>query len=88
MPPAPARFSTTNGRPMLSVSFCANRRACMSVAPPGARPTTTRTGRAGYASCAGAAAGRSAAANAKPTTGQILFTRFLVPPLSMREKRI
>src|SRR5213592_2140928 len=34
-------------RPQRSVSFCARRRAMMSVPPPGGKPTTIRTGLAG-----------------------------------------
>src|SRR2546429_427720 len=49
LPEAPARLSTTTGWPQRSPSFCATRRAMMSVPPPGAKPTTRRTGLAGYA---------------------------------------
>ena len=45
LPPAPARLSTTMVWPHVSVSFCATRRATMSVAPPGANGTMIRTGR-------------------------------------------
>ena len=44
LPPAPGRFSTTNGWPSVSVSFCAVARARMSVVPPAGNGTTTRTG--------------------------------------------
>ncbi len=47
LPEAPVRFSTTTGWAQRSPSFCATRRAMMSVPPPGAKPTTMRTGRAG-----------------------------------------
>src|SRR5262245_443029 len=38
--------------PSLSLRYCAIRRASMSVGPPAANPTTSRTGRVGY--CANA----------------------------------
>jgi len=46
-PEAPGRLSTTTAWPQRSPSFWATRRAMMSVPPPGANPTTTRTGRDG-----------------------------------------
>jgi hypothetical protein len=45
--PAPGRFSTTNCWPSRSESHCPMIRATMSVAPPAAKPTMMRTGRAG-----------------------------------------
>jgi hypothetical protein len=45
--PPPGRFSMTNGWPSRSDSHCPIRRATMSVAPPGASGTITRTGRVG-----------------------------------------
>jgi len=41
--PAPGRFSTTNGLPKRSVSFCARKRAARSIAPPGANGSTKLT---------------------------------------------
>jgi hypothetical protein len=48
VPPAPARLSTMNCWPNSAVSFDANMRATMSVPPPGASGTITRTGRSGH----------------------------------------
>src|SRR5262245_25910300 len=48
LPPAPVRFSMTNGWPSRSDSHCPKRRARMSGAPPAANPTMMRTGRDGY----------------------------------------
>jgi len=45
--PAPARFSTTMVWPRYSPSFLCMTRATVSVPPPGAKPTTTVTGRFG-----------------------------------------
>ena len=50
LPPAPARFSTTNGVPWVSCIFCAKMRANMSVVPPAVNGTTTVTVRGGHAS--------------------------------------
>jgi hypothetical protein len=36
LPPAPGRFSTTNGWPIPAASFCVMIRAIVSLAPPGA----------------------------------------------------
>src|SRR6187399_1186693 len=52
-PPAPPRLSTTNCWPRYSESLFENWRAVMSLPPPGANGTTTRTGLAGYC-CASA----------------------------------
>src|SRR5262245_24394048 len=46
---APTRFSTTNCWPSRSDSHCAISRVARSPPPPGAKPTTKRTGRVGYA---------------------------------------
>ena len=43
----PARLSTTTDCPHISFSFCASTRAMMSVLPPAANGTTSRTGLAG-----------------------------------------
>jgi len=53
LPEAPSLFSTTIAWLQRSPSFCAKRRAMMSVPPPGAKPTTRRTGFAGYREDAG-----------------------------------
>ena len=45
--PAPGRFSMMNCWPSRSDSHCPIRRAMMSVAPAGGKPTMMRTGRAG-----------------------------------------
>jgi len=45
--PAPGRLSTMTGWPMASGSFCAMRRAGVSVAPPGENGMIIRIGRAG-----------------------------------------
>ena len=47
LPAAPVRFSTTTGWPSPAVMPCATTRAVVSVLPPGAKPTTKRTGRSG-----------------------------------------
>src|SRR5690242_6927495 len=61
-PAAPPRLSTTNCWPRASESFCENWRAEMSLPPPGANGTMTRTGLVGYCwACAGAAAVSTAA---------------------------
>ena len=44
LPPAPGRFSMTTGWPHISESLGAKVRAVMSVALPGEKPTTKRTG--------------------------------------------
>src|SRR5579862_7767592 len=46
-PPAPARFSTTIGCPKAAWTFALVTRATMSVVPPGAKGTTSLTGRLG-----------------------------------------
>src|SRR5437870_11589946 len=48
-PAAPGRLSTTTGCPSSSPRAGASVRAMMSVAPPGAKPTTSRIGFVGYA---------------------------------------
>src|SRR5690349_16989275 len=47
-PPAPPRLSTTNCWPRYSDSLVENARAVMSLPPPGAKGTTTRTTLLGY----------------------------------------
>ena len=47
LPAAPVRFSTTTGWPSPAVIPWATTRAVVSVLPPGAKPTTKRTGRSG-----------------------------------------
>src|SRR5260370_1336982 len=51
-PPAPARFSTTNVCPDISLIFWQRMRDSVSVAPPAGKPLTYFTGRVGQASCA------------------------------------
>src|SRR3982075_4268134 len=48
VPPAPARFSTTNGCPNSCDSACAKGRATISVVPPGAKGTISVTGLLGH----------------------------------------
>src|SRR5687768_12155370 len=55
LPPAPGRLSITIVWPSPSESRVARRRAMVSLAPPGAKPSTTRIGRSGYFCCAIAA---------------------------------
>src|SRR5262245_62357477 len=58
LPPAPARFSTTNGCPSSSLKAGAVSRAKRSAVPPGGNGTIIVTGRFGHA-CAEAAHGDS-----------------------------
>src|SRR5690349_6186273 len=62
-PPAPERLSTMNCCPNSCASFAVSTRAMMSVLPPGANGTATRTGLSGHfpacASACGAAARRA-----------------------------
>src|SRR5256885_15586046 len=51
--PAPGLFSTTSGAPSALDRGSAKTRATKSAAPPGAKPTTSLTGREGY-DCASA----------------------------------
>src|SRR5918911_2430410 len=48
LPAAPGRFSTTTGFAQRSLSFWEIKRALMSAPPPGVKPTSRRTGFAGY----------------------------------------
>ena len=56
LPPAPGRFSTTTGWRRSSLMRSARRRAAMSAEPPGANPTSRRTG---LSTCAEAAPRRA-----------------------------
>ena len=47
MPLPPGRFSTTNGWPIWSPTFCASARPSASSVPPGGNGMTIRTGRLG-----------------------------------------
>ena len=47
LPPPPGTFSTVTGTLHSSLSRCANTRALTSVALPGVKPTSNRTGRVG-----------------------------------------
>ena len=60
--PAPGRFSTRNGWPSCSDSFCPSTRPTRSKPPPCAEGATSLTGRDGY-SCACATAARPAASD-------------------------
>src|SRR4051812_4533663 len=53
---APERLSTTKGWPSLAESLSATMRPSTSSVPPGAKGTTKRTGRSGYAALASVAA--------------------------------
>src|SRR6185312_12859645 len=65
LPPAPGRSSTTTPWPHASLSFCARSRATTSVAPPAAKGTMMRTGRAGHASALARDGARAASATAR-----------------------
>src|SRR5262245_11978908 len=52
LPPAPGLLSTTNGWPNCSASLGPSVRARMSTPPPGAKPTTMRTGPLGQSRAA------------------------------------
>src|SRR5712672_7317 len=89
LPPAPARFSTTNCWPRVSLSFAPTILAMISTGPPGANGTMTRTGLFGQ-SCAWQTTAH-AAHNAKTRT--IVLMRSLLrwwwqyyhrPPLDRR----
>ncbi|KAG1323220.1 hypothetical protein G6F61_015167 [Rhizopus arrhizus] len=70
LPPAPARFSTTTVWPSRCDSGSASRRASVSAEPPGAKPTSSRTGFVGFhasAAIAVEAAVRAVMANKAPT---------------------
>jgi hypothetical protein len=58
---APARFSTTTGRPSLAERWLATSRAETSEEPPGAKGTTMRRDRLGHSLCARAATGSPSA---------------------------
>src|SRR5882672_5103276 len=81
VPPAPARFSTITVWPRYSASFLCITRATVSVPPPGAKPTVTVTGRAGYV-CAVAFETRASAA-AIAQMSLILFSFSRVPLFSL-----
>src|ERR1043166_3002279 len=72
---APGRLSTTTDWPKLSVSFFATQRATTSVLPPGAKPTTSRTGLTGY-DCDHAGATDSASAKLATSVLLLLFIFF------------
>src|SRR5258708_3042499 len=74
LPPAPARFSTTNCWPRLSLSFAPTILAMMSTGPPGAKGTMTRTGLLGQ-SCAKQV---PASAHAARATESFLLMNFLL----------
>src|SRR5437773_5643026 len=73
-PPAPARFSTTNCWPRVSLSFAPTILAMMSTGPPGAKGTMTRTGLFGQ-SCAKQA---PASAHAARASARVLLLDFLL----------
>src|SRR5216117_1553803 len=74
LPPAPARFSTTNCWPRVSLSFAPTILAMMSTGPPGAKGTMTRTGLFGQP-CAKQA---PASAHAASATESFLLMNFLL----------
>src|SRR3954452_13366362 len=63
LPPAPGRFSITNGCPRSCSSFLARVRASTSLGPPGVNATIRVTGRVGYS----ARADKSVQNAARPT---------------------
>src|SRR3954454_21523276 len=81
MPPAPVRFSTMIDCPRRAASGVCSLRARISAVPPGAKPTTIRTGRLGHGSCPqiGVASGTSAAPRPFKTDRLCIVT-----PLSLR----
>src|SRR5258706_5659987 len=68
VPVAPGRFSITTGWPRSSEYSGATRHATTSMPPTGGKPTTMRTGLAGY-SCAGASDGSARAKARRKTRG-------------------
>src|SRR5688500_16304051 len=81
-PPAPERFSMRTGCSQISLSFEATRRAVMSVALPGEKPTTRRTGLVGNFCCACARAGAVATESPAAMTAACTATCHvrMVPP--------
>src|SRR5688572_19098958 len=77
-PPAPPRLSTTNCWPRNSESLFENTRAVMSLPPPGANGTMTRTGLTGYF-WASTAPGKPAAIQSDAATA-ILLSDFTLTP--------
>jgi hypothetical protein len=75
MPLAPALFSTTTGWPMERESWSAEKRASVSVTPPGGHGTTSLIGLLGY--CA-----RSGSDTASAAASSVRFRRpaFIEPP--------
>jgi hypothetical protein len=74
MPLAPGRFSMTSGWPRWSAIAGCMVRAMMSVAPPGAKPMSTRTGREGKAPPPGGAvcADAGAAVPSRPNAAAVM----------------
>src|SRR5881394_3460042 len=82
MPEPAGRFSTTKPCPRRSLSFTARMRPTTSVPPPGAKGTTTLTGRDGQLSCASElAAMRDSATAARTRIPAMLQLRLLLQPL-------
>src|SRR5947208_2104337 len=86
LPPAPARFSTTNCWPRVSLSFAPTILAMMSTGPPGAKGTMTRTGLFGQ-SCAKQAPASAHAASATESFLLMNFLLLLSAILSSRMRR-
>ncbi len=63
--PAPGLLSTTTGWPRMLLALEASTRNAASVAPPGAKPTSSRIGRDGKAVWARAAGARASVAAAR-----------------------
>src|ERR1700682_93888 len=85
MPPAPPRLSTMNCWPSASDSFCENCRAVMSLPPPGAKGTITRTTFVGYCSLqTGAAAVTRAQAATEASAVKRVRADFIYPPTDLR----
>src|SRR5438034_9086740 len=86
LPPAPARFSTTNCWPRVSLSFAPTILAMMSTGPPGAKGTMTRTGLFGQ-SCAKQVPASAHAASATESFLLMNFLLLLSAILSSRMRR-
>ena len=81
LPPAPGRFSTTTGWPSTGVRAFASARARTSVAAPGGKATTMRTGRSGQ-ECARTIAGVASTAPAPSSAARrVVVMLILVPSL-------
>src|SRR5437868_15072169 len=69
-PPAPARFSITNGRPRSSAICAVTNRATRSTVPPAGNGSSRRIGLSGYCALAGVAVARAKPSAAVNSGGQ------------------